>query len=50
MGVPASTNIPGARKGAVTWVDGVGNFWLFGGCGYDSVADNRVVLDEEVRI
>ena len=49
MGVPASTNIPGAREGAVTWVDGASNFWLFGGYGCDSVGDNRLVLDEEVR-
>jgi len=49
MGVPTSTNIPGAREGAVTWVDGAGNSWPFGGYGCDSVADNRLVLDEEVR-
>jgi len=29
-------NIPGARVGSSTWVDGNGNFWLFGGYGYDS--------------
>lgn len=27
--------IPGARVNATTWVDGSGNFWLFGGYGYD---------------
>jgi hypothetical protein len=26
---------PGARVNAVTWTDGSGNFWLFGGFGYD---------------
>jgi Galactose oxidase, central domain/Kelch motif len=26
---------PGARTNAVTWVDASGNFWLFGGFGYD---------------
>jgi len=27
----ASANKPGARMGAVSWTDGDGNFWLFGG-------------------
>jgi hypothetical protein len=29
-------NIPGGRYGAVSWTDGSGNFWLFGGQGFDS--------------
>jgi len=29
--------VPGARTNAVTWTDGSGNLWLFGGFGYDSV-------------
>jgi N-acetylneuraminic acid mutarotase len=33
---PASTNVPGARYGAVSWTDSSGNFWLFSGAGYDS--------------
>ena len=33
QGAPASTNTPGARSGAVTWIDGNGNLWLFGGAG-----------------
>ena len=36
LGKAASTNIPGGRYGAVTWTDASGNFWLFGGQGYDS--------------
>lgn len=36
LGVPASTNLPGAREGAVTWVDADGAYWLFGGIGYDA--------------
>jgi hypothetical protein len=36
LGSPASTNAPGARYFASTWVDPAGNFWLFGGIGYDS--------------
>jgi hypothetical protein len=31
QGVAAAGNVPGARQGAVTWTDGAGNFWLFGG-------------------
>jgi len=33
VGVTASTNYPGVRTGAVSWVDASGNFWLFGGAG-----------------
>lgn len=36
-GVPSSANVPGARSGSVSWTDGSGDFWLFGGDGYDSV-------------
>jgi N-acetylneuraminic acid mutarotase len=36
LGVPAATNIPGSRYSAATWVDGNGNFWLFGGTGQDA--------------
>ncbi len=33
QGVPAASNMPGARWGATVWVDADGNFWLFGGLG-----------------
>ena len=36
LGVPASTNVPSGRSGATGWTDINGNFWLFGGQGYDS--------------
>ena len=36
LDVGAPGNIPGARYGAVSWKDSSGNFWLFGGVGYDS--------------
>ena len=36
-GVESSTNFPGARKYANAWTDVNGNFWLFGGYGYDSI-------------
>src|SRR6185312_8467254 len=37
LGKPAAANIPGGRRGAVTWMDSAGVLWLFGGFGYDSV-------------
>ncbi len=33
---PATTNIPGARLNAQTWVAADGTVWMFGGYGYDS--------------
>jgi len=39
LGVPAAANIPGARADALSWTDNVGNFWLFGGAGVDSVGN-----------
>jgi N-acetylneuraminic acid mutarotase len=36
QGIPAPGNIPGARNWAVSWTDLSGNFWVFGGVGYDS--------------
>jgi N-acetylneuraminic acid mutarotase len=38
----APSNVPGARQLAVSWADATGNFWLFGGQGYDSAG----ALDE----
>jgi N-acetylneuraminic acid mutarotase len=35
MGTPATGNIPGARTWSVNWIDSSGNFWLFGGNGFD---------------
>ena len=29
---------PGARRGAMSWIDVQGEFWLFGGQGYDSTS------------
>jgi hypothetical protein len=33
LGVPAAANVPGGRKGAVSWIDSGKNLWLFGGGG-----------------
>ena len=35
-GVSATGNVPGGRIDAVGWRDASGNFWLFGGWGFDS--------------
>jgi len=45
QGTPASGNIPGARQNASAWVDSSGNFWLFGGGGYDGTG-NRGFLND----
>lgn len=42
---PSSSNIPGARHGAVTWTDGAGNLWLFGGFGIDSAGNQGDLND-----
>ncbi len=36
QGSPTPSNAPGARYGAVAWVDPSGDLWLFGGYGLDS--------------
>jgi hypothetical protein len=36
LGTADAQNIPGSRAFANSWTDGDGNFWLFGGGGYDS--------------
>jgi hypothetical protein len=39
LGTPSVNNEPGARFAAATWQDSSGNFWLFGGSGYDLNGD-----------
>jgi N-acetylneuraminic acid mutarotase len=34
-GAPGAANNPGARYGAISWSDGNGTLYLFGGYGYD---------------
>jgi hypothetical protein len=42
-GKAASGNVPGVRNfGPVSWTDASGNFWLFGGNGFDSAGTNAV--------
>lgn len=37
-GLAAPSNVPGARDGAVSWIDPQGHLWLFGGQGMDSAS------------
>jgi hypothetical protein len=39
QGTAGTANVPGARELAVSWTDASGNFWLFGGNGYDSTGN-----------
>jgi N-acetylneuraminic acid mutarotase len=41
----AATNVPGARENAISWTDSSGNFWLFGGLGYDSTGSEYDLND-----
>jgi hypothetical protein len=45
LGTAASTNVPGARVNAVSWIDSKGNLWLFGGDGYDSTGSKSYLND-----
>jgi N-acetylneuraminic acid mutarotase len=45
LGVPASTNLPGNRSGAVSWTDASGNFWMFGGSGCNSALNGGDLND-----
>jgi N-acetylneuraminic acid mutarotase len=37
LGTPAAGNIPGGRANSTNWTDSSGNFWLFGGLGFDAI-------------
>lgn len=45
LGVAAASNIPGSRDNAVSWMDSSGDFWLFGGLGYDSTGTIGLLND-----
>ncbi len=45
QGVAAASNVPGARSGALSWTDAKGNFWLFGGFGWDSTGSTALLND-----
>ena len=44
-GTAASSNVPGARFLAVSWIDSPGKLWLFGGDGYDSTNNENLIND-----
>jgi N-acetylneuraminic acid mutarotase len=44
-GVPAPGNVPGARDRSISWTDSSGNFWLFGGYGYDANGTGDILND-----
>jgi hypothetical protein len=45
MGVADAANIPPACAGALAWTDSAGNFWLFGGGGYDKSGNDGQLND-----
>jgi N-acetylneuraminic acid mutarotase len=45
QGVATTTNVPGARSNAYSWMDSSGNFWVFGGFGFDSAGNNNDMND-----
>jgi len=45
QGTAASGNVPGARQMPVNWTDASGNFWLFGGNGFDSAGTQGYLND-----
>ncbi len=45
LGVASSSSIPGARFETVSWTDSSGDFWLFGGEGFDSVGTEASLND-----
>src|SRR5258708_2636698 len=38
-GTASHSNVPGARRSSVSWIDKSGNVWVFGGLGYDSTGN-----------
>ncbi len=44
-GVANTSNIPGARQQSISWIDSIGNFWLFGGSGKDNSGSNGWLND-----
>ncbi len=44
-GTPAASNVPGARVGSLSWRDTGGDFWLFGGYGYDTTTATAQLND-----
>ncbi len=45
-GTASSTNVPGARRNGISWIDSSGNLWLFGGYGYSSATTGTDYLND----
>src|SRR5262249_33828327 len=45
LGTPAVGNAPGGRGNAASWTDASGNFWLFGGRGFDGSGNGDALND-----
>jgi hypothetical protein len=45
QGAPSGTTVPGGRQASVAWLDGSGNFWVFGGFDLDSVGHPAALND-----
>ncbi|MGA3161391.1 MAG: kelch repeat-containing protein [Terracidiphilus sp.] len=45
LGKPAAGNIPGSRENTTNWTDSGGNYWLFGGLGYDTIGTSGALND-----
>jgi len=44
-GTAAAGNEPGGRRSSSGWIDAAGNFWIFGGYGWDAVGRNGDLND-----
>ena len=42
LGVASPSNEPGAREFMASWTDAAGNFWMYGGDGFDATAFGRL--------
>lgn len=49
QGTPSSSSVPGARSGAVSWTDGGGNLWLFGGSGTNGALSDIWKFDSTAK-
>jgi N-acetylneuraminic acid mutarotase len=45
QGVPDITNVPGARQASASWIDNAGNFYVYGGMGYDAAGQQGLLGD-----
>jgi hypothetical protein len=41
-GIPSPSNVPGGRRGLISWVDNEGLFWIFSGHGYDNSKEKNI--------